>query len=125
MKISKSQEDYLERILLLANKESGVRVTDLAASMNISKPSVHKATKLLKMRGLINQEKYGPISLTEDGSSYAKALEKRHMVLKKFLCEILKVDEVRAEEEACAIEHVISASTIESLDMFLKNWNVP
>ena len=120
MKVSRSQEDYLERILSLASQKGDVRVTDLATDMNISKPSVNKAIGLLKNQGLVDHEKYGTLTLTPKGEAYAKNVEKRHTVLKRFLCDVLKVDEARAEEEACAIEHGVSLDTIERLDRFLE-----
>jgi len=119
IKISPSQEDYLERILFIREKNSIVRVTDLAVEMNISKPSVNKAISNLKAQGLVSQEKYGLLNLTVEGEKLAKEIERRHITVKKFLHELLKVDEETAEKEACLIEHCVSLETIEKLSSYL------
>lgn len=117
--ISNSEEDYLEAILVLSEKNEGVRVTDIASTLGFSKPSVNKAIKNLKERGLVTQEAYGPVYLTFSGECVAKNVKTRHLVLRSFLTDILGVDEAKAEEEACAIEHSISIDTIERLSILL------
>lgn len=124
IKISPSQEDYLERILFIRKKNGTVRVTDLAVEMNISKPSVNKAINNLKAQGLVDHERYGLLSLTSKGEQLAKDVERRHLILKKFLYEVLNVEEEKAEKEACLIEHGISLDTVEKLATYLDN-NLP
>ena len=48
-----SKQDYLERILMLCEKQDLVRAIDIANSMNYSKPSVSIALKKLKNDGYI------------------------------------------------------------------------
>ena len=48
MNYFESKEDYLERILMLSEKNNLVRAIDIATSMNFSKPSVSIALKKLK-----------------------------------------------------------------------------
>ena len=117
--ISPTQEDYLEKIWDLLNANAIVRVTDLAQVLNISKPSVNKAINTLKEHGLVEQERYSFITLTEKGECIAKNVRKRHDVLKHLLL-MVGVDEEKAESEACEIEHTVSVDTIEKLDTFLK-----
>ena len=116
--ISHSHEDYLESILTLLDKNPVVRVTDLAHEMNISKPSVNKAINTLKTQGMVEQQRYGSITLTVKGECLARSVQMRHHVLKEFL-QIIGVTEQKAEEEACAIEHNISIDTIEKLSKYL------
>ena len=122
--ISPTQEDYLEKILDLLNENAIVRVTDLAQLMNISKPSVNKAISSLKEHGLVEQERYSVITLTEKGECVAKNVRKRHDVLKKLLL-LIGVEPLKAENEACEIEHTVSVDTIEKLDTFLKKISLP
>lgn len=119
--VSNSEEDYLEAILNLSNGTDGVRVTDIAETLNLSKPSVNKAIKNLKERGLVTHEAYGPVYLTLNGECIARNVGVRHVVLKTFLMDILGIEEYKAEEEACAIEHHISLDTIERLSILLEN----
>lgn len=116
--VTASLEDYLEAIYFLNNDE-GVRVTDIATELSISKPSVNRAINTLKSQGLVTHEHYGSLFLTEEGLDIAKKIAKRHFMLKKFLTQILEVDEKTAEEEACLIEHCLSADTVEKLEKFM------
>ena len=78
MTLTKSLEDYLEAILILEKGHDEVRVTDIANFLDISKPSVNKAVKILKDEKLIDFEKYGKIKLTAQGTKIAKDIFFRH-----------------------------------------------
>lgn len=62
--ISKALEEYLKTIYILKKQSGNVRVTDIANSMNCTKPSVNKAIHNLKDNGYLNYESYGEIELT-------------------------------------------------------------
>lgn len=116
-----SLEDYLEAIYFLNGEQGQVRVTDLAAELGISKPSVNRAINTLKVQGYVLHEHYGSLSLTPKGLELAKNIAGRHKILKRFLVEILKVEEAQAEQEACSIEHILSMDTIKKVEaLFLK-----
>ena len=121
IKISPSLEDYLETIYFLQKRKEEVRVTDVAIEMSISKPSVNKAIKLLKSQGLVYHEHYGHLTLTEKGKEIAGDTARRHMIIKKFLVEMLKVDEETAELEACKLEHSMSMDTMEKLAEYIES----
>lgn len=120
-KISASLEDYLEAIYFLNGKNDYVRVTDIAAELGISKPSVNRAVNTLKERGFVDHEHYGGLKLTPEGTKIAMAVAERHFMLKKFFMDILGVEEHTAESEACEIEHVLSSGTIEKISEYMKN----
>ena len=114
MRLGESLEDYLETLLLL--EASGhIRCVDVARLMNVSKPSVNKAMNVLKEKGLVTQQVYGEIHLTEEGRALAKDIYKRHKIVKDFLMNVLGVSEENAEQDACHIEHVISQETFERM----------
>ena len=116
--VTASLEDYLEAIYFL-NSEDGVRVTDIATELSISKPSVNRAINTLKSQGLVKHEHYGSLFLTEEGFEIAKKVAKRHFIVKKFLNQILGVEEDKAEKEACMIEHCLCADTVDKLENFM------
>lgn len=118
--VSASLEDYLEAIYFLNGQTEDVRVTDLAAELGISKPSVNRAVNTLKDRGYVEHEYYGGLRLTREGLDIAMAVAKRHFMLKRFFTDMLGVDEAVAEKEACAVEHSISHETIEKLEGFMR-----
>lgn len=119
MRINEATENYLEAILILEEKDTQVRMSDVAKMLKVSKPSVNKALGVLKDAGYILHQKYGTILLTDEGREYAQKVYDRHKLFKRFFVEVLEVEEEIAEEEACHMEHCISDSTMEKLNAFL------
>ena len=78
--------------------------------MNFSKPSVSIAMKKLRENGYITVDGEDHIHLTESGREIAERIYERHRVLSSLLIH-LGVDEKVAREDACQIEHVISAES--------------
>lgn len=115
-----SLEDYLEAVLVLSQKETSVRLTDIAAFLGVSKPSANRAVNTLTQRGFLEHETYGDITLTPGGETYAASVLHRHKLLKHFLIDSLGVNEETAEEDACKMEHVMSSETIEKLYDYLE-----
>ncbi len=58
-KLTANMEDYLKTIYLLQPSESAaiIHISDIAASMNISKASVCRATDVLTEKGLLTKDK--------------------------------------------------------------------
>ncbi|MCI8406236.1 MAG: metal-dependent transcriptional regulator [Oscillospiraceae bacterium] len=113
--ITSSREDYLEAILAL-EQDGSARSVDVAASLGYSRASVSRAMGILKREGFVDQEPYGLIRLTERGRARAKAVRRRHELLKYYLLHILEVDDKTAEEDACRMEHVISDQTLQQIE---------
>ena len=65
--LSVSLEDYLEKVYLLSKKYEEVRVTDIADSLSLSKPSVNRAVRTLTEGGYLQHAHYGSIELTDIG----------------------------------------------------------
>ena len=117
--ISPSLEDYLESIFVIKQKKQTVRVKDLARHLKVKAPSVVEVLRKLKEKNLIVHEYYGYIELTQEGINKAKAVYGRHIMLKKFLHQILGIDEKIAETDACRIEHYLSKETLERIIKFI------
>ena len=118
-RMNESSENYLESILILEQRNPSVRMSAIAAMLHGSKPSVNKAMGVLKDAGYIHQEVYGTIHLTESGRHYAQKVYSRHVLFKRFLMEVLEIDEQTAEEDACHMEHCVSDATMDKLRIFL------
>jgi len=117
--LTQSLQDYLEVILNLSEQENSVRITDIAARLDIAKPSVNQAINTLKEMGLVVQEKYGPVRLTERGREEAAKVWYKHQVLRDFMINVLQVEAAIAERDACEMEHVVSSQTMERIAEFL------
>jgi len=119
--MTKSLEDYLEIIHVLIRDRRVARVRDVAASLNVKMPSVVKAIGELKKLELVRQEPYGDIELTEKGARLAAMILGRHTILKAFLLK-LGVSDENADKDACLMEHILSAETMERVHEFLGDW---
>lgn len=119
MNIYESAEDYLERILILQERNKEVRSIDIAHDMGFSKPSISVAMKKLKEAGLIKIDDNGFITLTKEGHVIADKVYERHCVLKQTLINI-GVSPEQAEKDACKIEHVISEETFDAIKEHIK-----
>lgn len=119
--ISPSLEDYLETILHLSQEGKTAKISDIALTMNIAKPSVTQAINALQKSGLVLHEPYGPVLLTEAGEEKAHQIWQRHQMLYKFLRDILQVSPATAEADACRMEHVISSETFRKIEHYMEN----
>ncbi len=114
MKIQESAENYLETILILSQKKAQVRSIDIVNELEFSKPSVSVAMKNLRQNGYVLMDKDGSLTLTDAGREIAEMIYERHQVLSEWLVR-LGVDEQTAVEDACRIEHVISAKSFQAM----------
>jgi DtxR family transcriptional regulator, Mn-dependent transcriptional regulator len=122
MSLSESMEDYLEAIFEIEKRKRIVRVRDVAQKLGVTMPSVNGALKTLEALGYINHEKYEYIELTPEGNTQALRISGRHRRICTFLEQVLGVDRLTAEEDACKIEHDLSPSTMEKLSEFLDRY---
>ncbi len=114
MKIRQSAEDYLETILVLSQKKPMIRSIDVVNELGFSKPSVSIAMKNLRENGYISMDREGYITLKPAGREIAEMIYERHIFLSDMLVS-LGVDRKTALEDACRIEHVISAESFEAM----------
>ncbi|MBR1609737.1 MAG: metal-dependent transcriptional regulator [Kiritimatiellae bacterium] len=117
-KLTTSLEDYLESVYMLLLEKRPARVRDIAAELGVTTPSVVNALTALKERGLVSQEPYGSVELTEPGLAAARKVLSRHKLLTAFL-GFLGDDEETAETDACKMEHVLSDATVANIAAFL------
>lgn len=114
MKIQESAENYLETILMLSQRQPHVRSIDIANELSFSKPSVSVAMKNLRENGYILVDPDGYITLTAAGRDIAETMLERHTMLSDWLI-FLGVDQKTAVEDACRIEHVVSAESFRAI----------
>lgn len=114
MKIHESAENYLETIYMLSKQKPEVRSIDIVNELHYSKPSISVAMKNLRENGYIEMDKDGFITLTDTGREIAITMYERHTVLSDWLM-YLGVDKETALDDACRIEHVISAESFEAI----------
>ena len=112
--MTKSLEDYIEVVYVLIHEKNRARVRDIATTLKVKMPSVVKAIHELKSLELVTQEPYSSIKLTAKGARLAKTVHARHKLLTSFLVK-LGVSPVTADIDACRMEHILSAETLDKI----------
>jgi len=113
--LTASLEDYLEAVLFLVREGSVARVRDIASRLDVGMPSVTAAMKALSKRDLVNYDPYQVVTLTERGMELAEEIGNRHATLRRFLTEVLGIEEDLAEANACRMEHAIDDEVLARL----------
>lgn len=117
MVTNESAENYLETIYRLSHKLPVVRSVDVANELGYKKSSVSIAMKNLREKNHITVTDAGFIYLTDSGREIAEMIYERHEVLSSWLIR-LGVPEDIASEDACKLEHVLSAESYQALKEF-------
>jgi len=129
--LSIAMQNYLETIFDLSRKSTasnqdpqstlrdGVRVSDIAARLDVSKASVNNAMNVLAKLGFVSNEKYQEIYMTDLGKETAALLEGKHKILKTLFTDIIGMPENTANDDACAIEHIISHEAVQQIHEYL------
>ena len=115
--ITAAMEDYLEMLCRLEEEGKSLRIGQLAAHLHVRPPSASRMIKQLRELGLVNFEKYGIVSLTEEGREMGKYLLFRHRVLLAFFCRINHSEDELTQVEK--VEHFIDRRTLMNLAAFM------
>jgi len=118
--LSSNMEDYMETIAMLSVENRVVRVKDIAKKLDIKMPSVTSALNKLRDMGLIDYEKYGFVELTEKGKEISEQVYNKHLCLYDFFHEVLQLNPITADQEACKVEHSLTPETCVQLHKFMK-----
>ncbi|MFH1143698.1 MAG: metal-dependent transcriptional regulator [Candidatus Eisenbacteria bacterium] len=118
--ISAALEDYLEIILELSSHTRAVRVRDIANAKAVRMPTVTWALRTLAARKLVAYRAREYVELTSAGAAIAHRVTGRHLLLERFLAEILQVPPETSAQDACRLEHHLSGVTIERLSAFVE-----
>lgn len=126
--LTRASEDYLESIYRFSQLPDqdveGVRSVDVAEDLGVSKASVNKALSVLKELGMVNQSRYGRVTLTSGGEAYAAKVWTAHRTLRTFLERELGVDHAVADAEACLLEHHLSDDTMRRFTAYLEDQGI-
>ena len=117
--MTKSLEDYIEVVYVLIHEKRRARVRDIATALKVKMPSVVKALTELKRLALVTQEPYGDVELTVKGRRIATIILNRHRKIRDFLMK-LGVSRRIADKDACLMEHILSAETMDKISDYLK-----
>lgn len=115
--LSAVTQDYLKQIWT-AQEWSDVKVTtkSLADALGVSASTASEAIRKLADQGLVDHEKYGAVTLTDDGRAAATAMVRRHRLLETFLVSELGYGWDEVHDEAEVLEHAVSERFLARLD---------
>jgi DtxR family Mn-dependent transcriptional regulator len=117
--LSQTEENYLKNLFNLGGGEREVGTNELAAYLGVKPASVNDMLKKLKEKKLVDYEKYGKISLTEEGRKKAIEVVRKHRLWETFLYSTFDFTWDEVHEVAEQLEHIQSAKLVDKLDEFL------
>jgi DtxR family Mn-dependent transcriptional regulator len=103
-----SIEDYVKTIYTLAQEESPVSTSRVAAARSVKPASATSMIQRLAKLKLVNYAKHYGVTLTEAGEKLALEVIRHHRLLELYLMEALGFSWDEVHEQADILEHVIS-----------------
>lgn len=119
MKRYESRENYLVAIYILSKDKHEVHPVEISEMLDFKLPSVSYMMNVLNEDKLIIRGQNGSIILTDEGKNIADKLHRKRCYFMNILLKA-GVDKIKAEEEACSMEHALSDSSFEKLQELLK-----
>lgn len=110
-----SLEEYLEAIYRLEREGNGVTTSGLAADLGVAPASVSGMLKKLAEGGYLEYRARGEAKLTERGLEVGVRVVRRHRLAEVLLTDLLGMPWDEVHDEACRLEHAISAAVEERL----------
>ena len=112
---SVAMDDYLEQIFHLIEEKGYARPIEISQNMGISQASVTNMLKRLDEEGLVKHVKYRGTTLTEEGTTIATEIIRRHKTLTRFL-RLFEVNEETIYKDVEGMEHHVSRHTLAVID---------
>lgn len=119
---SQTLEEYLETIYKLSERGEA-RPARIAEALSVSGPTVTATLKRLKAKGYVTRPS-GGVALTTTGRQAALDIIRRHRLAERFLVDVLGMPWADVHEEACRLEHALSAKVQAALETYMDNPDV-
>jgi DtxR family Mn-dependent transcriptional regulator len=121
MNFTVSEENYIKGIYHLQQESDTVNTNSLAAEIQTSAASVTDMLKKLKVKKLLQYERYRGFKLNDAGKKVALGIIRKHRLWEYFLVEKLGFDWDKVHPIAEELEHISSDELIKRLEKFLGN----
>ena len=114
-------ENYLKNLYLAQRSAAGdmVSMGRLATAMNVVPGTATSMVKALSDSGLVQYEPRSGVRLTHSGEQLALHVLRRHRLLELFLVKVLGLDWSAVHDEADRLEHAVSDTVLERIDLLL------
>jgi DtxR family transcriptional regulator, Mn-dependent transcriptional regulator len=118
--ITHSAAHHLLTILELTEQRGYARVSDVAKHLDITTGSASTNLKSLKQKKLVEEDENKFLKLSPVGQKLAEVILSHRHILISFFTDILGVDPVQAEIDACKTEHLLSQTTTDAMYKYLQ-----
>ncbi|MEO8815984.1 MAG: manganese-binding transcriptional regulator MntR [Mycobacterium sp.] len=110
-------QDYL-KVIWTAQEWSVDKVSTkmLAEKIGVSASTASESIRKLAEQGLVDHEKYGAVTLTDQGRRAALVMVRRHRLLETFLVRELGYGWDEVHDEAEVLEHAVSNRLVARID---------
>ena len=113
-------QDYLKAIWTAQEwSHDKVSTKMLAERIGVSASTASESIRKLADQGLVDHEKYGAVTLTEQGRHAALGVVRRHRLLETFLVQELGYSWDEVHDEAEILEHAVSDMMLDRIDVKL------
>ena len=118
--LSANSQDYLKVIWDIQEwSHEPVQPNALAKRTGMKPSTVSGAVTRMSAAGLVEHSPYGGITLTKLGERYALTMVRRHRLLETFLVKTLGYRWDEVHKDADALEHAVSDTMMDRIDIFL------
>ncbi len=118
--LSVTEENYIKAIYHLQHADGNVSTNEVAEMLHTKAASVTDMLKKLKVKKIVNYEKYKGFTLSTVGEKIALTIVRKHRLWEYFLVEKLQFGWDEVHEVAEELEHISSRKLVEKLDTFLQ-----
>ncbi len=113
---SQTEENYLKALFVLTEKNGEAAISSLSSTLQVSTPTANSMVKNLHEQGLVNYEKYKPLSLTSKGKKEAALVIRKHRLTEMYLVEKMGFGWEMVHGIAEQIEHIKSPIFFDRMD---------
>jgi DtxR family Mn-dependent transcriptional regulator len=117
---SQTEENYLKSLYSLTLDKEEVNASELSSLLHVSLPTVNSMIKNLERQGLVNYEKYKPVSLTEKGKKEAALILRKHRLTEMYLVNKMGFGWEEVHDIAEQLEHITSTKLFDRMDELLE-----
>lgn len=115
------EEDILETLYLWWKEGKPTTIPQICLHFDLTKREMSYYIKQMVKHGYLRDpEKSGSLELTAFGKAEGAECLMRHQHLTQFLQMVCGLDEERAEENACRMEHVVSGEVLHGICDFIR-----
>lgn len=113
-------QNYLKVIWSLEEwSDTPITNSAIAEAAGVRLSTVSDALRKLADSGLIDHQRYGTVTLTDEGRELAVVMTRRHRLIETFLVRMLDYSWDEVHDEADRLEHAVSDELVNRIDRVL------